>query len=103
MTRGWTVVIVAGALTIAIKAAGPCAIGGRELPPALTRILRLLAPALFGALIATQTFAHDQRLVLDARAAGLAAATAGVWLRIPTLLILVAAVAVTAGLRALSH
>jgi branched-subunit amino acid transport protein len=88
---------------MAIKAAGPCAIGGRELPPALMRLLRLLAPALFGALIATQTFAHDRRLVLDARAAGLAAAAAGAWLRIPTLLILVAAAAVTAALRALGH
>ena len=43
MTREWMVVGLAGALTMAIKAAGPCALGSRELPPALSRILRLLA------------------------------------------------------------
>jgi branched-subunit amino acid transport protein len=97
------VVILAGAVTMVIKAAGPCALGGRELPVALTRILGLLAPALFGALIATQTFAREQHLVLDARAAGLAAAAAGVWLRVPTLLVLAAAAAVTAAARALGR
>jgi branched-subunit amino acid transport protein len=97
------VVILAGAVTMAIKAAGPCFLGGRELPAGVARVLRLLAPALFGALIATQAFARDQHLVLDARAAGLAAAAAGAWLRAPTLVVLVVAAAATAALRALAQ
>ena len=99
MTRGWTVVILAGTVTMAVKAAGPCVLGGRELPHELTRILRLLAPALFGALIATQTFATAQQLAVDARTAGLVIAATGAYLRVPTILILVAAAAATAALR----
>ena len=101
MTRSWTVVVLCGAVTMVIKAAGPCFLGGRELPFGVTRILRLLAPAIFGALVATQTFAREQRLALDARAVGLAVAAAGAYLRAPTLLILVAAAAATAAVRAL--
>jgi branched-subunit amino acid transport protein len=103
MTRGWTVVILAGAVTMAIKATGPCVVGSRELPPAIARVLRLLAPALFGALIAMQTFAAAEHLAVDARAAGLVIAAAGAYLRIPTVLILVAAAAATAALRAFTH
>ena len=103
MTREWMVVALAGALTMAIKAAGPCALGSRELPPALSRILRLLAPALFGALIATQTFAREQRLTVDARLGGFVIAATGAYLRAPTLLIVVAAAAATAALRAFSR
>jgi|GraSoiStandDraft_9_1057307.scaffolds.fasta_scaffold15796_4 branched-subunit amino acid transport protein len=103
MTPAWTVVILAGAVTMAIKAAGPCVLGGRELPPPVMRMLRLLAPALFGALIATQTFARGQQLALDARTAGLGVAAAGAYLRAPTLLILFAAAAATAAVRAIGH
>jgi len=100
MTPAWTVVILAGAVTMAIKAAGPCVLGGRELPPP---VMRMLAPALFGALIATQTFARGQQLALDARTAGLGVAAAGAYLRAPTLLILFAAAAATAAVRAIGH
>ena len=61
--------------TVAIKAAGPAAVGGRELPPRLMRVIAMLAPALLAALIMVETFGGSGRsLALDARAAGLVAA-----------------------------
>ncbi|RSM84670.1 branched-chain amino acid transporter AzlD, partial [Streptomyces sp. WAC 01420] len=48
-----------------------------------------------------QTFSDGQALVLDARAAGLAAAAVALILRAPFLLVVGAAVVVTAGVRAL--
>jgi branched-subunit amino acid transport protein len=81
------------AVTVAIKAAGPVLVGGRELPRGANAVIALLAPALLAALILTDTFARDQELVVDARAAGLACAAVSVALRAPLLLtVLVAAV-----------
>jgi branched-subunit amino acid transport protein len=72
---GWTVVVVLAVGTAAIKAAGPALVGGRELSPGLLRVISLFAPALLAALIVVETFGGSGRsLVLDARAAGLAAA-----------------------------
>jgi hypothetical protein len=61
----------------------------------------LLPIALLAALVAIQTFTHGQRLVVDARAAGLAAAVVALALRAPFLVVVITAAAVTAGLRAL--
>jgi branched-subunit amino acid transport protein len=77
VTKAWTVVIVLTVVTVAIKGAGPAAVGGRELPRALMRVIALLAPALLAALIVVETFGGEGRsLALDARAAGLAVAAA---------------------------
>jgi hypothetical protein len=63
--------------TGAIKAAGPVAVGGRELSPRLMGVVALLAPVLLGGLLAVETFVADgHALVIDARAAGLATAAA---------------------------
>ena len=99
--EAWLVVAVVGAATIAIKASGPVLLGGRELPAPLARVVDLLAPALLAALVATQAFATGDELVLDERAAGLAAAGACVALRAPILVTVVAAALTTAVLRAL--
>jgi hypothetical protein len=81
------------AATVAIKAAGPVLVGGRELPRSANAVIALLAPALLAALILTDTFAREQELTVDARAAGLACAGVSVALRAPLLLtVLVAAV-----------
>lgn len=69
--------------------------------PALKRLAALLPAALLAALTAQQTFAHGTTLVLDARAAGIAAAAVAFVLRAPFLLVIAAAVLVTAGVRAL--
>src|SRR5207249_4743784 len=68
MTRPWLVVVLVGAATMAIKAAGPVLLGGREPPARLLPVLRLLAPALFAALVVSQAFAGGRTLTLDARA-----------------------------------
>ena len=68
MTVVWLVVGVVGAATVALKAVGPVLVGGKELPPALLRVVELLAPALLAALVVVQIFGGDRELVVDARA-----------------------------------
>ncbi|WP_328719051.1 AzlD domain-containing protein [Streptomyces sp. NBC_00247] len=69
--------------------------------PLVQRLAALLPVALLAALTAQQTFGDGVRLVLDARAAGLAAAALALVLRAPFLVVVAAAVVVTAGARAL--
>jgi branched-subunit amino acid transport protein len=98
----WLSVIVVGAATIAIKAGGPVLAAGRELPQPTARVVDLLAPAVLAALVATQAFASHEELVLDERAAGLLAAGVAIVLRAPLLVVVLAAAATAAGLRAVS-
>ena len=75
MSASWATVIALTITTVATKAVGPIALGERDLPGAFTRVIELLAPAILAALIVVGTFADaDGDLVVDARAAGLAAA-----------------------------
>ncbi|MEV6399336.1 AzlD domain-containing protein [Streptomyces sp. NPDC051907] len=69
--------------------------------PLVQRLAALLPVALLAALTAQQTFSVNDSLVLDARAAGLGAAALALVLRAPFLVVVGAAVAVTAGVRAL--
>ncbi|MFB6839953.1 AzlD domain-containing protein [Streptomyces sp. NPDC056361] len=69
--------------------------------PLVQRLAALLPVALLAALTAQQTFSSGGSLVLDARAAGLAAAAVALVLRAPFLVVVGAAVVVTAGVRAL--
>ena len=102
MSDPWLAVIFVGAAAVSFKAAGPVAIGGRDLPPRVVQLVSALAPALLAAFVVTGTFASRQELVLDARAVGLAAAAACVTLRLPMLVAVVAAAVVTAATRALA-
>ncbi|MDX3756911.1 AzlD domain-containing protein [Streptomyces mirabilis] len=70
--------------------------------PLVKRLAALLPVALLAALTAQQTFADGPVLVVDARVAGLAAAAVALLLRAPFLLVVGAAVVVTAGVRALT-
>jgi len=97
----WVAVVVVGLATIALKAAGPVFLGGRELPPRALGIVELAAPVLLSALVVTQAVAGHRQLVFEARLAGLAAAAVAIRLRAPLLLVVVLAAAVTAGSRAL--
>ena len=101
MTEVWVTIVAVSAVNFTIKAAGPVLVGGRPLPGWLTEIIALLAPALLAALVLVDTFAKDQSLVIDARAAGLAVAALGVLMRAPMLAIVVGAAAATALVRAL--
>ncbi|GGU06159.1 hypothetical protein GCM10010272_59070 [Streptomyces lateritius] len=70
--------------------------------PLVQRLAALLPVALLAALTAQQTFSAQGALVLDARAAGLAAAAVALLLRAPFLVVVGVAVVVTAGVRALA-
>jgi branched-subunit amino acid transport protein len=96
LSAAWASVVAVGAGTVALKAVGPVAIGGRRLPPRLVSLLSMLAPALLAALVVTETFASGRRLVVDARVAGLAAGGLAVLLRAPIWLVIVGAAATAA-------
>ena len=96
-------VTIAGccAITAAIKAAGPVALGGRELPTWFTSVVILLSPALLAALVATQAFAEGDTLGVDADTAGVAAGGLVYWRSRSIIACVILAAAVTAGVRAL--
>jgi len=79
----------------------PVAIEGRELPPGLRSVVALLAPTLLAALVVVSTFASGRSLVLDPRAAGMAAAAVAIVLRAPLLVTVATATVVAALVRAL--
>jgi branched-subunit amino acid transport protein len=97
----WLVVAGCAAVTFAIKAAGPVALGGRDLPPAFSRVIALMAPALLAALIATNALADGDRLRIGADTAGVAAAALVVWRTGSVIGAVLVAAVVTAALRAL--
>jgi branched-subunit amino acid transport protein len=98
----WITIAVMTVGTVAIKAAGPVALGRRPLPPVAARVIALLAPSVLAALVVVETVTTDGALVLDARLAGLAAAGGALALRRPAIVAVVIAAVVTAAVRALS-
>jgi branched chain amino acid efflux pump len=102
MTAVWTTIGILALVGAAIKATGPVLVGGRKLPGWADGVIALLAPALLTALVLVDTFASGRSLVIDARAAGLAAAVVAIALRAPLLVVVVGAAAVTAAVRALT-
>ncbi|MEW1656267.1 MULTISPECIES: AzlD domain-containing protein [unclassified Streptomyces] len=99
-----TVWIAIGATAVGcylVKLLGLSAPAGILERPLVRRLAALLPVALLAALTAQQTFGDGRHLLLDAKAAGVAAAVVALLLRAPFLLIVAVAVAVTAGVRAL--
>jgi branched-subunit amino acid transport protein len=90
------------AISYALKASGPVLAGGRQLRPRVRQTLDLVAVPLLAALIAVQTLGDGNRLVLDARVPALAVAAVLVWRRAPFLVVVLAAAATAALLRALA-
>ena len=97
----WWFVLALAVGAYAFKVLGFIVLGGRTLPPVLERCLALIPAALIAALVVKDTFSTGQDLVLDARAAGVAAAAVAAWRRAPLIIVIVVGAAVTAGLRAL--
>jgi branched-subunit amino acid transport protein len=95
--------LIAGcaAVTFAIKAAGPVALGGRELPVAFRSVIMVLAPALFAALVVTQALADGTHLSVGPETAGVAAGALVVWRTDSIVACVLVAAAVTALLRAI--
>lgn len=102
MSAAWTTIVVLAAVTAAIKASGPIVLGNRDLPPWARQIIGLLAPALLAAFVVVETFGKHKDLVLDARAAGLAAAAAALAARLSMLWAVGIAAVATALVRAVS-
>ena len=102
MGDAWALVALLIVTTAIIRASGPVALGGRELPSRLLGVVALLAPALLSALVMTETFRGEgTELTLDARALGVAGAGVVLAFRGPLLLVMAVAMALTAGARAL--
>jgi branched-subunit amino acid transport protein len=97
----WALLLGLGAISYALKAAGPVLAGGRSLGPELRRALDLVAVPLLAALILVQTVGDAHRLVVDARMPALAVAAVLVWRRAPFLVVVLAAAGTAALLRAL--
>jgi branched-subunit amino acid transport protein len=97
----WSALLALCAISYALKASGPVLAGGRQLRPAVRQALDLVAVPLLGALILVQTLGDGHRLVLDARVPALGVAAILVWRRAPFLVVVLAAAATAALLRAL--
>jgi len=97
----WAAVAIVGVATIGIKSAGAMLLGGRELPARIAGMIELLAPVMLAALVVSNTVGADHKLVLDPRAAGLAAATIPMALRAPLLVTVFVAAATAAVVRAI--
>jgi branched-subunit amino acid transport protein len=98
----WTALLALSAVSYALKASGPVLAGGRRLGPQIHQTLDLVAVPLLAALILVQTVGDGHRLVLDARVPALAVAAILVWRRAPFLVVVLAAAATAAFLRALA-
>ncbi|NBM14108.1 AzlD domain-containing protein [Streptomyces sp. GC420] len=97
----WTAIAVTALGCYLVKLIGLLVPAGSLERPLVKRLAALLPVALLAALTAQQTFSTGQHLAVDARAAGLAAAALALVLRAPFLLVVGAAVIVTAGARAM--
>lgn len=102
MIAVWVTIVALTVATAAIRAAGPVALGGRDLPPRLMAVVALLAPTLLAALVVTQTLGTEEGLAADARLAGLAAAGIALGAGRSALVAVFAAAAVTALVRAVT-
>lgn len=98
----WVTVLLACLLGYLAKLAGHIVPPAWLDHPTAARISVLLPVSLLAALVAVQSVVADGRLVLDARAAALAAATVALLLRAPFLVVVIVGAVVAAGLRALS-
>jgi branched-subunit amino acid transport protein len=99
-----TVVLIGGCalVTAAIKAVGPIALGGRELPERFTGVIALMAPALLSARVVTAALADGDRLAVGPETAGVAAGGLVAWRTESIIGCVVVAAAVTAAVRAIS-
>jgi hypothetical protein len=103
----WAAVLVGSAACYGLKLAGLSVPQAVLDNPRVRRVAALLPVALLAALIAIQTFTDGRHtdgplLVVDARAAGLAAAAVAVVLRAPFLVVVAVACATAAVVRLVS-
>lgn len=97
----WPGVLLASLAAFATKWAGHLLPEELLERPLIRRATAMLPIALLAALLAIQTFWDIDRFSLDARAAGVAVAAVALMLRAPFLVVVLAAAATAAALRAL--
>lgn len=100
-TTAWLAVVLVAMTTFGTKGLGPLALGSRELPGPVVRVVVLLGAPLLAALVVTTALADGGELHVGADTGGVAVAGLLIWRRAPVLVVVVVAAAVTAGLRAL--
>lgn len=97
----WLAVLAACVLGFAAKYAGylvpESVVDGRR----RSRIIGLLPVALLAGLVVTQTVGGEDSIVIDARVAAVGLAVVLLWLRANFVIVVIAAAALAAGLRAL--
>ena len=99
-TTAWLAVVLCALTTFTNKGLGPLALGSRELPAPVVRVVVLLGCPLLAALVVTSALADGGRLHVGADTAGVAVAGLLLWRRAPVLVVVLGAAAVTAALRA---
>ncbi len=95
----WQIILLASIAVFALKLVGylvPPALVERPTP---SRVANLLTVALLSALVVVQTLGHGQEIVLDARVPAIVVAAVLFALRVPFIVVVVAAAAVAALLR----
>jgi branched-subunit amino acid transport protein len=95
----WVVIVVVGVATMAFKASGPVLLGSRELPPRVTSVVEMLAPAMLAALVVTQAVGGDRAIVIDERLAGVLTGCIAIYLRAPIIVVMLVAGATAALIR----
>ncbi len=101
MSTAWELVAGCAVVTFAIKAAGPVALGSRELPAWFGSVVMLMAPALLAALVATHSLASGRHLGIGAQTFGVLASAGVMWRTRSIPLCVLTAAVLTALLRAL--
>jgi len=97
----WQIILLASVLVLGIKVLGYLVPPRVFEAPRAARTAELTTVALLSALVVVQTVGDGQGVVVDARLAALGVAAALFALRVPFILVIVAAAATAAGLRAL--
>jgi branched-subunit amino acid transport protein len=97
----WLLIAGCVATTVVIKAAGPVMLGGRDLPPAVIRVVACMAPALLAGLVATAALTEGHRYQIGADTIGMLAGGVLLWRGVNVVWAVLLAVVVTAGLRAI--
>ena len=96
----WQIIILASIACLVLKMLGFLVPAGLLENPAAARIADLLTVALLAALIAVQTLGQGESIVVDARVPAVLVAIALFALRVPFIVVVIAAAAVAAGIRA---
>jgi branched-subunit amino acid transport protein len=97
----WALIGLCVLTTALTRGLGPAATGDRQLPAPAVRVVVLLSSGLLAALVVTAALADGTQLHVGADTAGVATAGLLLWRRAHLLVAVLAAAAVTAGLRAL--